>query len=188
MRVLIIPEDPTLDQYVLKPVVERIFADLGRPARVEVLRDPHLSGVDQALDEGMVAGIVEDNRMIDLFLLMVDRDCDRMNNTARSGARRQEHAERIVVGLAWQEVEVWPLAIHRAEVLTPFREVRAHCDPKEAFWDPFVVHKGWLGEVGKGRKKAMRNLGSAWSGVLKGCPEIAELKEELKRWVEMRRG
>ena len=54
MRVLIIPEDPTLDQFVLTPIVQRIFTDLDIGARVEVLFDPHLSGADQALD-GAVA-------------------------------------------------------------------------------------------------------------------------------------
>jgi len=28
VKVLIIPEDPTLDQYILRPIVGRIFADL----------------------------------------------------------------------------------------------------------------------------------------------------------------
>jgi hypothetical protein len=41
-RVLVIPEDPTHDQYILKPVVEAMFRSLGKPnARVEVLKDPH---------------------------------------------------------------------------------------------------------------------------------------------------
>ncbi len=30
MKVLIIPEDPSLDKYILKPIVERIFQDLER--------------------------------------------------------------------------------------------------------------------------------------------------------------
>jgi len=82
VRALIIPEDPTLDRHVLKPVVQRIFADLGRTARVEVLTDPHLSGISRALDRSAVDEIVEDNRMVDLFLLIVDRDCDRRDDGA----------------------------------------------------------------------------------------------------------
>ncbi len=39
MKVLVIAEDPTYDQYILKPIGERIFRDLDRPVRVEVLRD-----------------------------------------------------------------------------------------------------------------------------------------------------
>jgi hypothetical protein len=40
MKVLIIPEDPTRDPYILKPIVERLFShELQRVARVEVLKD-----------------------------------------------------------------------------------------------------------------------------------------------------
>lgn len=36
---MVIPEDPVLDQYVLKPIVERMFEDLGRRARIQVLEE-----------------------------------------------------------------------------------------------------------------------------------------------------
>ncbi len=44
MKILVVPEDPTHDQYILKPIVERIFKDLDTGARIEVLKDPHLGG------------------------------------------------------------------------------------------------------------------------------------------------
>jgi hypothetical protein len=43
VKVLIIPEDPTLDRHVLKPIVERIFQEIGKRARVDMLEDPHLT-------------------------------------------------------------------------------------------------------------------------------------------------
>lgn len=186
MRVLIIPEDPTLDQHVLRPVVQKIFEDLGRPARVEVLTDPHISGISVALDPGQIAAILEDNRMIDLFLLMVDRDCDRYGNEAKAAARRSEHAGRLISALAWQETEVWPLALHREQLRDSWAEVRADCDPKERYFDPFIAEQGWAGTVGRGRKRAMRDLGRGWRGLLSVCPEPAELKEEIQRWLRER--
>lgn len=45
---MVVPEDPVLDQYVLKPIVEKLFVDLGRRARVQVLANPRLRGVSQA--------------------------------------------------------------------------------------------------------------------------------------------
>jgi hypothetical protein len=55
VKVLVVPEDPSLDQYILKPVVERIFSDLGRSPRVAVLSNPRLRGVSQALDSAILA-------------------------------------------------------------------------------------------------------------------------------------
>ncbi len=51
MRVLVIPEDFRQDQYLLKPLVESLLAAVGKPqARVRVMTDPLLGGIDQALD------------------------------------------------------------------------------------------------------------------------------------------
>lgn len=183
MRVLIVPEDPSLDQYVLKPIVERIFSDLGRAVRVDVLTDPHITGASQALDAQVLSGIVDDNQMIDLFLLMVDRDCDRQTHEAKVAARQREHAPRLIGVLACQEVEVWALALHREKLGVPWREVREHCDPKEEYFDPFVEKFGWLDTVGKGRKRAMRELGQSWRGLLSVCPEIDGLKQAVAGWL-----
>ena len=46
MKVLVIPEDQVLDQFVVKPIVEALFADLGQPAQVTVLPEPRLRGAD----------------------------------------------------------------------------------------------------------------------------------------------
>lgn len=186
MKVLVIPEDPTLDRHVLKPIVERIFKDLARAARVEVLREPHLRGVSQALDKDTVAEIVDDNRMIDLFILAVDRDCDRENNSAKAAERCAEHPDNLVAVLAREECEVWALAPHRAELGVGWSEVTDDCDPKEHYFDPFIESKGWLGTVGKGRKRAMRGFGAAWTGMLTVCPELAQLKRDIEQWLAAR--
>lgn len=186
MKVLIIPEDPTLDQHILKPIVERIFTDHGLKARVEVLRDPHLRGVDQALARDIVAGIIRDNPMEDLFILMVDRDCDRLGNSTKAATRLAEHPGRLLVCLACQEVEVWMLALHRKEIDASWSTVRDECDPKERFADPFIASRGWSALVGRGRKRAMRELGAAWPGLLQVCPELGELHGQIGRWASAR--
>ncbi|MEW6281593.1 MAG: hypothetical protein AB1758_23485 [Candidatus Eremiobacterota bacterium] len=180
MKVLIIPEDPLNDQYILKPIVERIFKDLGKPARVEVLQDPRLRSVNQALDRKQVADIVDDNRMVDLFLLMVDRDCDREGNSAKAKAREEEHACKLLACLAVEEVEVWMLALHRTDQrFKPWNSVRKECDPKEVYAQPFLEEEGWDAEVGGGYKRGMRELSAGWKGLLKACPEINDLKARV---------
>lgn len=131
MKVLIIPEDQELDQYIVKPVVEALFQDLGRAAKVMVLPEPRLRGASQALDPELIAGIVEARPMIDLFLLVVDRDCDRERNSAKATARESEHADKLIACVAVEELEVWMMALHTGHLDAPFSKVRAHCDSKE---------------------------------------------------------
>jgi hypothetical protein len=184
VKVLIIPEDPTLDRHVLKPVVERIFQEIGKQARVDMLEDPHLTGVDQALNPATIAQIVEDNPMEDLFLVIVDRDCDRFHNSGAAARLEENHRDKLIACLAHQEAEVWMLALHRDEIGVSFREVRAECDPKERFARPFLERMSWSGLVGRGYKRAMRDMAGQWRGLVAVCPEIGDLQQRIREWVE----
>lgn len=186
MKVLIIAEDPTLDQHILKPVAEQLFKDLGKRVRADILWEPRLKGTGQALDAAVLHEIVRDNPMEDLFLLLIDRDCNRFKNAERAAAREQEHHGKLLACLAVHEVEVWALALHREELALPWADVRRHCDPKEAFWDPFAEKSGWdeAGILAGGRKRAMRDLGRQWRGLLEVCPEIADLRERIASWMK----
>ena len=178
MKILVIPEDPMLDQYILKPVVERLFVDLGLAVRVTVLWNPRLRSVNQALDPSMVRNIVETYSMIDLFLLIVDRDADE-HRTTRVRMRETEHPGRLLACLAIEEVEVWMLALHRERLPSPWAEIRGERDPKERFAHPFLAAHAPKLDAGQGRKWAMRDLGTRWKGLLDVCPEIAELKTRI---------
>ena len=49
-NVLLIPEDPVKDGYVLKPIIEAMMRAAGKPqARVVVCVDPRFHGTNQAL-------------------------------------------------------------------------------------------------------------------------------------------
>ena len=182
MKVLIIPEDQTLDGFVVLPIIERMFADLGRArARIWVLPEPRLRGVDHALDAAMIRRIIAENRMVDLFLLLIDRDCNRYANMERAAARAAEHPGKLITCLAVQEIEVWLLALHRERLQHPWSEIRAECDPKECFAEPLLEELGPLGP-GRGRKAAMRGLGAKWNGLLHLCPELADLREKIATW------
>lgn len=186
IKVLIIAEDPTIDQHILEPVVERIFSDLNRKARVEALKDPHLGGVAQALNPDQVREIIADNPMEDLFLLMVDRDGDASGNATKAAARVAENQGKLLACVAVEEVEVWMLALHREKLDASWQEIRGHRDPKERYSDPFLRAQGWLSTVGRGRKRAMSTLGARWSGLLTVCPEIDALKQDVAAWLRSR--
>ena len=182
MKVLVIPEDPILDQYILKPVVERIFSDLSKAPRVTILSRPRLRGVAEALNATIISKIVATYPMNDLFLVMVDRDGD--ETRSRIGAAREaEHQGRLFVCLAIEEVEIWMLAIHHGLLPSPWREIRTEVNVKEQFAEPFLWSHVPELDPGEGRAWAMSGLGGQWRGVLQRCPEIEELKGRIEGWL-----
>ena len=185
MKVMVIPEDPTHDQYILKPIVEQMFAGLGKSPRVQVLSNPRLHGVSQALSAPILADIVAMYPMVDLFLVLVDRDAE-PKRPSQAEERAQEHPDRLFVCLAIEEVEVWMLSLHRDSLDTAWTEVRAERDPKERFAQPFLAASAPKLSPGGGRVWAMRELGAKWKGVLKVCPELAELERTLQGWLTRR--
>lgn len=186
MKVMVIPEDPVLDQYILKPVVERIFADIGKQARVQVLANPRLRGVNQALDAAIVAHIVAMYPMVDLFLILIDRDGETEGRPVELRRREQEYPARLLGCLAIEEIEVWMLALHRERLDASWQDVRAERDPKERFAQPFLAARAPRLGLGAGRAWAMRDLGSRWRGVLALCPEIDDLRQRIERWLAAR--
>ena len=184
---MVIPEDPTNDQYILKPIVEQLFAGLGKSPRVQVLANPRLHGVSQALSAAVLADIVAMYPMVDLFLVLVDRDAE-PKRPSQANERTQEHPDRLFVCLAIEEVEVWMLALHRDSLDTPWTEVRAERDPKERFAQPFLTARAPKLGPGGGRVWAMRELGAKWKGVLKVCPELTELEQTVQGWLSRRAG
>ena len=177
MRVLVVCEDPTYDQFIVKPVVEEILASLEKPrARVEVLRDPHLRGIDNVLAE--LPGIVADNStMVDLFVVIVDRDCDRKGNSRRIETSIAEQAKTVAC-LAIEEVETWMLCLHRADLSVDWSSLRGDCDVKEHHALPFLQRSGF-GGPGRGRKTAMSRLRQEWRSLLQFCPEVRELCDRI---------
>ena len=183
MKVLVIPEDPRLDQYILKPVVERIFADFRKSPRVTVLSNPRLRGVAEALDSATLADIVATYPMNNLFLVLVDHDGDGTRSAVAS-ARDLEHSGRLFVCLAIEEIEVWMLAIHSETLGISWRDVREEIHPKERFAQPFLKERAPKLDPGQGRAWAMRELGSQWRGVLDRCPELKDLKRRIEAWLD----
>lgn len=179
MKVLIIPEDQTQDGFIAKPVVEALLADLRIPGRVDVLPEPRLRGASDALDADLVRTIVNENPMVDAFVLVVDRDCDRQGHVSKAAAREQEHPGKLLACVAVQELEVWLLALHKDSLQERWQDVRSHCDPKEKWAEPLLQRLG-TGGPGAGRKKAMTALRGKLQSLLWLCDELSELRTKLE--------
>ena len=113
MNVLVIPEDFRKDQYILKPLFERLLASLGRRrAKVRVCQDPLLGGVGEALKRERIAEIVARYEgMTHVFVLCIDRDGDEGRRQRLDGLEAEFGDGRTFVAEnAWEELETWVLA------------------------------------------------------------------------------
>jgi hypothetical protein len=181
VKVLIILEDQTHDRYIAKPIVETLCEEVGIKGRMDVLTKPRLRGASDALNPEMIRRIVADNPMVDIFIFVVDRDCDRQGNVAKAKAREDEHAGKLIACLAEQEIEVWMLALYKDKIDDPWNNVRSECDPKERWAERFGT-----GGPGGGRKNAMRALTGQFKTLLRLCPELSILKQSLEKFKESR--
>ena len=78
MTVLVIPEDFRKDQYILKPIFDRLFREVGKPrARIRICQDPLLGGVGEATKSERIQEIIQRyGAMVRIFVLCIDRDGD----------------------------------------------------------------------------------------------------------------
>lgn len=194
LNVLVIPEDFRKDQYVLGPLIRRLFAEIGKPrARVEVCVDPLMGGIAQALDWERLEEVIDMYPIVQIFLLLVDRDgiAGRRDalNALENKAEGKLLQERTMIGEnAWQEIEVWALA-GQADLPREWnwQEIRAEVHPKESYFEPLARQRGLLDEPGEGRTTMGREAAQNYARVRSRCKEdIQALEVRLKAWLEKR--
>ena len=182
MNVLIIPEDFRKDQYILKPLFKRLFADLGRPrANVRVCQDPLLGGVGEALKSECIQDIVDRYRgMTDLFILCVDRDGNKGRRQRLDQIEREfGNGFTFLAENAWEEVETWLLAGVNLPKDWRWADVRAEVHVKETYFEPLVAERREVDGPGGGRKalatEAVRTLAEEATGKIRvirqKCPD-----------------
>lgn len=193
MKVLVIPEDFRKDQYMLLPLCEALFRNLGKPSsKVVICKDPLLGGIDQALRWDQINSIIERYKaMVDVFLLLVDRDGNRNRRSALDALEQQAKAvlgndKVFIAENAWQELEVWVLAGHDLPSDWVWREVRQDFHPKETYYLPFAKMKGVLDQPAEGRKTLAQEASRRMDRIRSLCSEdIASLETRLREFLEI---
>ena len=172
MRVLLISEDFRNDQYILKPIFERLFRSLGKPSlRVEVYRDPLLGGVRKALDSDRLRKIVgQFQGMADIFVLCVDRD-GKEGRRQRLNEIEAEFGNAFFAENAWEEIETWVLAGLMLPPEWNWRDVRAEIHVKETYFEPLAAERDLSDRPGGGRKELGREAARRISAIRQKCPE-----------------
>lgn len=173
MNVLVIPEDFRNDQYILRPLFQRLFRSVNRRATVTVLTDPLLGGVGEALKSERLAEVVEQyDGMTDLFILCVDRDGE-VARRDRLDAIEQEFGNpdrRFLAENAWEEIETWVLAGINLPNRWRWSAVRREVHVKETYFDALAQQRGVADEPGRGR----RTLGE------EGARNIAAIRRKCR--------
>ena len=176
MNVLIIPEDFRNDQHILKPLISRLFRDLGAAAaRVRMCQDPLLGGVSEALKSERLREIADMyGGMVDVFILCVDRD-------GVAGRRqRLDQVESEFGGTrafaffaenAWEELETWLLAGLVLPTAWRWADVRAEVDVKERFYEVLARERGLDDGPGYGRKELGEEAARNLNAIRRKCPE-----------------
>lgn len=179
-RVLVIPEDPTYNGAILKPLAARMLAECGKArCYVQVLADPRMTGLEMAVDR--LGAICERYRHFDLLLLLVDADGkDRRGVIDRLEREARDTGATLLGCAAVQEVEVWLLAGHRQKLSQSWQEIRADVSVKENVFEAFLRRYGDPRQPGGGRGFLMEETLSNYRGLKELCPEVAELEQRIR--------
>lgn len=180
-RALVVPEDPTNDRYILKPLVEAMLAAVGKPnANVDVLSSPRVTGYNAAKrylkDRGLA--LYADRNVI-LFLPdsdLIDRQQELDDRERVAG----DVGARLLCCAAVPEVEAWLLAGHLEELNIRWNDVRAHSKLKEVVFEPFLAKQGDPRRAGGGRDVLMKETLDSLSGLLARCDELRLLRDRLR--------
>ena len=163
-----------------------MLAEIGKPrAKVQVCKDPLLRGVTEALKWERIQEILDRYRMVQMFLLIVDRDGVEGRRTALDAL--ETRAVTILATdcvflaeNAWQEVEVWLLAGHDLPKDWRWQEIRQDPNSKETYFLPFAQQRGVVDGPGQGRKTLAREAAGKYTRIRSLCPEdIARLEQRL---------
>jgi hypothetical protein len=187
---MIIPEDSSNDQYILKPIIEVMIESAGRPrAKIRIHEDQQPRGIAQVLQWERIKEIIDIYPQVDLFLLIVDRDGEdhrqvQLRNIERQAAAILPAARCFLADHAWQEVEVWALAgCDDLPRRWRWRAVRDERDPKEVYFTPYARQRGLESEPGGGRRTLGREAAGRYTRIRHLCPEITSLETRILEWI-----
>ncbi len=182
-KVMVIPEDPTYNGHILKPLIERVMTEVGKPkAKIVVLTNPALKGYEDA--KRQLETIFEKYPHYNLFLFLPDRDgkAERDESLRALTAQYQNRNIPFIAKAAVEAVEVWLLAGYKSKLSRSWREVRADLNVKESTFRQFLKEYG-DDSPGNGRERLMREALKNFSGLKSNCPELEALSNDINQLI-----
>jgi hypothetical protein len=183
MKIMVFAEDPRLDQYMLKPIVEAALEHAGKPrAKVMVCQSANQRGDTTVTRAEQILELIEDNPLYEVYILCVDRDCREEREGAITALEQKVNHEltgkRFIAVCGREELEVWVLA-GITDLTEPWNAIRSECHPKERYFDTYARTKRVSDTNGRGRKvleRAAREYGNRIRGM---CPEVTRCEEAI---------
>ncbi|GAB4288390.1 MAG: hypothetical protein Fur0025_22500 [Oscillatoriaceae cyanobacterium] len=193
MNVIVIPEDFRKDQYMLKPIIQAMMAQIGKPrAKVIICKDPLLGGVEEALKWENIERIIKRYPMVNLFLLCVDRDSkpgrkNQLDKLEAAASNILPDKCFFLAENAWQEIEVWVLAGHDLPSDWNWQDIRQEIDPKETYFITLAKQRNLLDNKGEGREQLAKEAASRYQRLRQLCPEdIVNLESRINESIRDR--
>lgn len=178
-KVLVIPEDPTHNGYILKPLVQAIVADAGRPrAQVTVLTNPRLEGYDHAL-RAVKNELADRYGHWDLWLFMPDADRASPAAMLALEAELAGRNVRLLCCPAEPEAEIYASVAYRTTLGVDWAAARQHRRFKEALFDPLLSQYGDTRRAGGGRDRMVAESLKNYALLLQLCPELRTLRNRI---------
>jgi hypothetical protein len=186
MKVAVVCEDHTHDQFILRPLLEAALATLGKPrARVHIVSNPRLTGFDNLIRR-LCEIVVRYELLADVIVVAFDVDCeDGRDGRSHKRSRVQQalsacQSPKVATVGAVQELEVWALWGSRGTLGIPWSTIREERHPKEVFFEPLVTQADRLTSDG-GRSRLMElSLTPNIRSLTQGCPEVSLLIEDMR--------
>ena len=178
-NVLVIPEDPVKNGYILKPLIEAIFTSAGRPrAKVKVLENPRFTGYDVAVDTTRNE-LWKRYSFMDFWIFIPD--ADRASNQAMRDLENDLRHRNVCLFCcpAEPEVEIYACLPFRNEMRISWVEARVHPSFKEDIFDPLLADHGDPKRAGKGRDLMISQSLSNLPLLMKLCPELQFLHDRI---------
>ena len=179
--VLVILEDPVLNDHILKPLTRAVMADAGRPAaKVDVLSNPRVRGYDAAV-KALRSGRLERYNFKDLWLFFPDAD----KATSEAMQNLEEHVAskgvKLLCCAARPEVEIYACAAFRDEFpgSGTWEEARRHPRMKEEIFAPLLASHGDPRRPGAGRDRMIDRSLANLPLLLRLCPELQALRDRI---------
>jgi len=177
-KVLVIPEDPTFNGYLLKPLVERLLDEAGkRNAQVLVLRDPKTGGFEHAWEVIEKGELQRRYGYYDLWLFLPDGD--KTKNLSLLEATVKGQKAPLIASYLTPEVEVTVVAGHLKADTKGWQEKKQHPKFKETIFEPFLDAHGNPTAPGQGREKLMREALQNYDRMKQLVPELAALEARV---------